>query len=136
MTKKGLIIWNILKEAHTSCMHLTAEEIFLRAKKETPGIAMATVYNNLNLLESEGKIRRIKRGDGPDYFDGNTDIHDHIVCDRCGQISDITLKDFAKDLEQRLGIVITGYDLNVHYVCEACQKKELSEQKKGGTENE
>lgn len=136
MTKKGLIIWNILKEAHASGMHLTAEEIFLRAKKEAPGIAMATVYNNLNLLEREGKIRRVKRGDGPDYFDGNTDIHDHMVCDCCGRISDITLKDFAENLQQRLGISITGYELNVHYVCEDCRKKELSEKEKGGTENE
>lgn len=121
MTKKGLLIWNILQEARDSHKHLTAEEIYLEAKKRDAGIAMATVYNNLNALEAEGKIRRVRTGSGPDYFDGNITVHDHLVCDQCGEISDIALNDLARELEERVGTEITGYDLNIHYVCSNCR---------------
>ncbi len=123
MTKKGLLIWNILQEAYQNHRHLSAEEIYLEAKKQDAAIAMATVYNNLNTLEAEGKIRRMRNVCGPDYFDGNVSVHDHLVCDCCKEISDITLKDFAKDLEKRVGTKITGYDLNIHYVCPKCRAK-------------
>lgn len=125
MTKNGRLILEILRRARVSGRHLTAEEIYLQVKQETPGIVMATVYNNLNSLAAAGMVRRVRRSGGADYFDANTEEHDHLVCDRCGKVSDITLEDFASELEQRLGAEITGYELNIHYVCDACREKEL-----------
>ncbi|MDO4344002.1 MAG: transcriptional repressor [Eubacteriales bacterium] len=134
MTKNRTLIWNILKRARQTSRHLTAEEIYLLAKKEAPGIAMATVYNNLNFLAETGAIRRVRRSDGPDYFDGNTELHDHMVCDCCGRVSDVTLQDLAARLEERLGVTITGYELNIHYICPECKKKELSVPSSNDTE--
>lgn len=127
MTKNGAIILNILKQAQAFGQHLTAEEVYLLAKQEAPGMVMATVYNNLNSLAAEGLLRRVHRSEGPDYFDGNTVYHDHLVCDRCGKIVDVTLKDFLTDLEQRTGVAITGYDLNIRYVCDECKEKDISD---------
>lgn len=122
MTKKRSLIWKILKHAQAEGHHLSAEEVYFQAKREDPEIVMATVYNNLNALDAEGVIRRVRRSGGPDYFDGNTATHDHMVCDRCGRIQDVSLGDFAADLQRRLGTKITGYELNIHYVCDKCSQ--------------
>ena len=47
MTKQRKLILDII---NSSDRHLTAEEVFFIAKEQMPGIAMATVYNNLNYL--------------------------------------------------------------------------------------
>ena len=130
MTTNGKLIWDILKQAQADQQHLTAEEIYLLAKRKAPGIAMATVYNNLNSLVEEGVIRRLQRYDGPYYYDANILPHDHMICDCCHKISDIILEDFPKQLQAGLRMKITGYDLVIHYVCEECRKKE-----NGGNEN-
>ncbi len=123
MTRKGTLIWNILKEAQVSRRHLTAEEVYQQAKKRDAGIAMATVYNNLNALEAQGRIRRVRQSSGPDRFDGNVIYHDHMVCERCGKMTDVTLRDFSKELQKRVGIDITGYELNIRYICPECRKE-------------
>ena len=51
MTSKRAAILQILRESEG---HLTAEEIFARAKTRFPGMAFATVYNNLHALEEAG----------------------------------------------------------------------------------
>ena len=124
MTTYGKMIWDILKRAQSHQQHLSAEEIYLLAKKESPGIAIATVYNNLNSLVAEGVIRRLQKSDGPSYFDAKIQPHDHLVCDRCQKISDVTLKNFPEQLTQLLETTITGYDLIIHYICPECRKKE------------
>lgn len=45
MTKQKKLVLSI---AENSNAHLTAEEIFILAKKEMPNIALGTVYRNLN----------------------------------------------------------------------------------------
>ena len=44
----------ILKIIQSSKRHLSAEEIYIEAREELPGIAMATVYNSLKYLCDEG----------------------------------------------------------------------------------
>ena len=58
MTKNGKLILEIV---HGSSEHPTAEQIFMKAREKSPGIALATVYNNLNSLVSEKLIRRIRQ---------------------------------------------------------------------------
>lgn len=53
----------------------------------------ATVYNNLNYLSENGLIRRVRMHGGPDHFDGVLESHEHLVCDVCGKISDLSIKD-------------------------------------------
>ena len=56
MTRQRALILRLIRE---SGEHPTAEEIYRKAKEEMPGIALATVYNNLNHLAQEGEIRKI-----------------------------------------------------------------------------
>lgn len=100
--------------------HMTAEEVFLTLKQRYPSVVLATVYNNLNSLYEQGKIRRISVEGYPDRYDRNT-RHDHLVCRRCGALADIHLWDLTADLERQTGFSIDGYDLRIQYLCPKCR---------------
>ena len=111
----------ILDLINHSGTHLTAEQIFLRLKQTHPSVVLATVYNNLNTLHQQGKIRKISIEGQPDRYDRNT-RHDHLVCRRCGGLSDICLSDLTADLERQTGFSIDGYDLKIQYLCPRCRQ--------------
>lgn len=112
----------ILKIINESEYHLNADQIYTLAKEEMPGIALATVYNNLKFLSDHAFIRKIGVADSADFYDKSIKPHDHIICDTCGRISDINHGGMKKALERAIGSKITGYELNVHYVCPECKK--------------
>lgn len=113
----------ILKMIQTSTAHMTAEQVFLALKQVYPAIVLATVYNNLNMLCQQGKIRKISVEGQPDRYDKNT-RHDHLVCRCCGGLSDIYLSDITEQLEQQTGFSIEGYDLKIQYLCPQCRAKQ------------
>lgn len=123
MTKNGRMIMEIIYE---SAEHLTAEQIFIKAKEHAPKIVLATVYNNLKRLVDRKLVRRIALEGSPDRYDRPA-RHDHLICDRCGRLTDIHLEDLTQRLEGDIGTSIISYDLNVHYLCEECRGKSSPE---------
>ena len=113
----------ILDIINNSDTHLTAEQVFFELKKEYPAVALATVYNNLNSLCQQGKIRKISVEGCTERYDKNTG-HDHLVCRRCGKLSDIHLEDITEQLKKQVGFEIDGYDIKVQYLCPECRAKE------------
>ncbi|MCI9046835.1 MAG: transcriptional repressor [Hungatella sp.] len=112
----------ILRRISESESHMTAEQIFLELKKTEPKVVQATVYNNLNALCQKGLIRKLSMEGSPDRYD-KIQKHDHLVCQRCGALSDINFQDLTRNLESQLGEGILSYDLKVFYLCPACRKK-------------
>ncbi len=119
MTVQRQLILNIINESE---YHLNAEQVYSEAKERMPGIALATVYNNLKYLSEHSYIRKIGVADSADFYDKSLKPHDHIICDSCGKISDINHGGMKDALERAIGGKITGYELNVHYVCPDCKK--------------
>ncbi len=119
MTKQRELILSILRQ---SDRHLTADEIFFLAKLKMPSIAMATIYNNLNAMNEAGMINRLHIDGVADCFDKITEPHDHLLCDRCGRITDIKLPTIAAEIERTLATEIEDYELTVHYVCTECRR--------------
>lgn len=118
MTKQRALVKQIIVDSKA---HLNAQEIYNLAKQQMPAIAMATIYNNLNALAELGEVRRIRIDKKAELFDGKTDPHDHLVCQRCGEVKDVELLDMLSYICEKYGIKATGYDLNIHYVCEKCK---------------
>src|SRR5437763_15467381 len=71
--------------------HPTAEEVFIRAKREMPDISMATVYNCLDALVKCGLARQVTLERGAARFCPNMQEHCHFYCDNCGGVFDIGL---------------------------------------------
>ena len=103
--------------------HPTAEQVFLEMKKEHPSIAIGTVYKHLNALAEEGLLHRITESGSPDRYD-RTERHDHLICSRCGRITDVRLPDMQERIQKALGQDILSYDLRIRYICPACREQE------------
>ena len=119
MRKYATEIMNIV---NASCEHLTAEQIFFAMKKKFPGIALASVYNNLNTLTQQGLIRKVSLDGQPDRYD-KIKKHDHLVCKTCGKLADFEFGDLTENLVGQLHSEIFEYDLKVFYQCPACKNK-------------
>lgn len=122
MTKQRKLILDIII---SSTEHMTAEEIYMKAKKVLPSIAIGTVYRNLSLMTEAGEIRRVTMPNAPDRFDRSLLPHEHLICQNCEELSDITVSDLKDYLEKRTGIEILGYDLSLRYICDKCKKEEV-----------
>jgi Fur family transcriptional regulator, peroxide stress response regulator len=90
----------ILKVICSSDEHLTATQVFGRAKEKLPTISFATVYNSLRYLKEAGHIAEIQFGNGASRFDGMTHRHDHALCTACGKLVDIDM-DVPRDIVDR-----------------------------------
>ena len=121
MTKQRQLILDILNHSER---HLTADEIFFLAKLKMPTIAMATIYNNLNAMNEAGMINRLHIDGTADCFDKIVEPHDHLLCNRCGKITDLHLPSLSQSIEEHLGTEIETYDLTVHYICPECKANE------------
>ena len=112
----------ILEIVESSRSHLTAEQVFEQLREAYPSVVLATVYNNLNRLWEEDRIRKISVEGMPDRYDRIV-RHDHLVCRKCGRLLDVDLGDLTEQLEKKAGIPILSYDLKLVFLCEACRKK-------------
>lgn len=119
MTKYAKLILELVEQSEG---HMTAEQLFLELKKKEPKVVLATVYNNLNTLCQEGLIRKMSIEGSPDRYD-KIQKHDHLVCKKCGALSDIKFEDLTRKLEDQLGEGILSYDLKVYYLCPKCREE-------------
>jgi Fur family transcriptional regulator, peroxide stress response regulator len=81
----------VLRVIRASDEHLTANEVFERARQLLPGIAYATVYNSLRYLKNEGLIGEVRFGADCSRYDRTLKRHDHAICNDCGKLVDLEL---------------------------------------------
>jgi len=87
-TKQRKAVFRVI---HESDEHLTANEVFERARQLLPGISFATVYNSLHYLKDEGLIAEVKFGTDVTRYDRRLTRHDHAICSNCGKLVDLEL---------------------------------------------
>ena len=117
----------ILEIVTGSHSHMTAEQIFEALRRTNPKVVGATVYNNLNRLWAEGRVRKVSVEGMPDRYD-RAERHDHLVCRGCGRLLDVDLGDLTEQMEQRVGRSILSYDLKLLYLCETCRERSRQEE--------
>ena len=107
--------------------HPTADAVYMNIKEEYPNISLGTVYRNLQLLTSIGKIQKIKVGDGTDHFDADTSPHNHFYCRKCGSVIDLDMEniDGISDIAARnFDGIIESYMICFTGVCGKCLGKQ------------
>ena len=109
MTKYEKQIYDIV---NASRKHMTAEQVYEELQKIYPAVARATVYNNLNKLCDVKLIRRVSLEDSPDRYD-RIEKHDHLVCQKCGRLSDVCFDDLTSALQKQFGDDFLSYDLKI-----------------------
>jgi Fur family peroxide stress response transcriptional regulator len=102
--------------------HPTADEVFVRAKKQMPEISHATVYNTLDALVKCGLVRQVQLQRGATRFCPNMEEHCHYYCDKCGEVFDVALP-METVMPRPKGFKVDHYDIAVHGLCADCAKK-------------
>ncbi|MDP7244298.1 MAG: transcriptional repressor [Flavobacteriales bacterium] len=121
LTIQKIKILEYLKSVKT---HPTAETIYDTVKKELPTITLATVYRNLNLLNNEGKIRRLNINNNFN-FDADISTHQHCICKKCSKIYDIFQKEISKYALNKIQLDnFEPSSVNVIFygICKKCKK--------------
>ncbi|MBI4725700.1 transcriptional repressor [candidate division TA06 bacterium] len=127
----------IFQALHTMDGHLTADEIFTRLRLQFPGIGLATVYRNLELLRSNGHVLALDSGDGKLRYElkekqGTTAHHHHLICRQCGEV--VNYMDFEQEelnlvqkiqahLMRKYKYQIADHDITFYGGCPNCLKR-------------
>ncbi|MGB9613798.1 MAG: Fur family transcriptional regulator, partial [Candidatus Margulisiibacteriota bacterium] len=81
----------IIEFLRSTKSHPTADQIYVKLKKQFPKLSLSTVYRNLNILRDQGRILELSFGSTFDRFDATTTPHPHFICQKCNQIYDFDL---------------------------------------------
>ena len=114
----------ILDEVRAADGHLTAGEIFERARKRDPRIAYGTVYRALHLLARHGLVQELTFADQASRFDARVDRHDHVHCTGCGVIEDVDVPValIARHVaEEQSGFAVTSHHTVFAGRCPQCR---------------
>ena len=114
ITRQRELIFGILVD---ELNHPTAEEVYSRAKKELPGISLATVYNGLEALVSCGLIKQVHFERASTRFCPNLKEHAHFQCEQTGQVFDVPLgQDAFRYLQEILPEGFSAKSISLSYV--------------------
>ena len=116
-----------IKEFLTSTKaHPTADEVYIHVRQEFPNISLGPVYRNLNLLAELGEIAKITTPDGADRFDGYTQPHYHVLCTKCGSLTNLEVAQgipFEEMANKHFPGIIETHEAMFFGICEKCLDK-------------
>lgn len=124
LTKQRQTVLRVIRESNK---HLNANEVFDVARRITPGISFATVYNSLNYLKKKGLIGEIKFGKDANLYDRKLTRHDHALCNNCGKLVDLelTIPDkLLEDAANRSKFKPETIELTLRGLCPECHGQE------------
>jgi len=70
--------------------HVSLDELLIAARREQDSIGYATVYRTVKLMVDAGLVHERRFGDGGGLYEvaHDEEHHDHLVCVRCGGITE------------------------------------------------
>ena len=117
------MILNTVLEDHT---HPSAESVYNHLKGENNDLSLGTVYRNLNILAKNHMLKKISIPNGSDRFDGTLSEHQHLVCTKCGKVTDVYISELEKihnNVLDRSGFDINFASLAFEGICNECRSK-------------
>ena len=108
--------------------HPSIDEIYLALCKDIPTLSKTTVYNTLKLFVEHGAALMLTIDEKNACFDGDTSLHAHFLCKKCGKIFDLPYSNEVKKVEQ---IDMNGFkvdEIHQYYkgICPACSKEDTT----------
>ena len=105
--------------------HPTAEQLYTDLKADYPKLSLGTVYRNLALLVNIGDAIKISTGAESERYDGNVHNHYHMVCTKCGSVTDVNLS--VNETLESMAEEVTKADIKTHSfifygICKNCKK--------------
>ena len=121
VTPQRAIVFRLVRQLGAE--HPSAESVHVGATREMPSLSLRTVYTILGELVDLGVIRPLDVGTGSKRFCINPHRHHHLVCSRCGRITDVFVDVGPLEVppDQRRGFLITDHEVVFRGICAACR---------------
>lgn len=115
LTGPRRVILNVLSK---STDHPDAAELHRRVTAIDPGIAIATVYRTLNLLQEKGLLEKHVFGDGRARFESaDQEHHDHLINIETGDVVEFRsdeIERLQEEIARRHGFEIVSHNLEIY----------------------
>ena len=119
VTPQRIAVYEAVRECGS---HPTAEDVFTLATARIGAISRRSVYQILHELAELGEVCAVHLVPGAARFDPNTSRHDHLVCDVCGEITDVVLDPPTLRPDALGEFRVDSTDVIVRGVCRACRQ--------------
>lgn len=119
----------ILKYLATTDAHPSAQQVFQEAKKDHPGLSLATVYNTLETLARMGLIKILDFQAIENRHETNLVPHINLICTSCGKIQDFEEGStiHAGRVKDEFGFEVKDFRLEYYGICSACRARASSD---------
>lgn len=109
--------------------HLSAEEVYELLREKDFDFGLATVYRNVELLNSLGILTRIDFGDGRTRYelssaDPQIHQHHHLICLKCKKVIEFEedlLDDLEKFIAEKSSFQIVNHEVKFFGYCKDCR---------------
>jgi Fur family ferric uptake transcriptional regulator len=111
---------SVVTEVFSCHEHFDSDQLVdrLAAVEEDKRVSRATVYRTLNEMVEAGLLRKVARSQNRDVYEHDYGYprHDHLICSKCGTLTEFENQPLAGLLEQvaqQHGFRVTGHRLEV-----------------------
>ncbi|MGH3753327.1 MAG: Fur family transcriptional regulator [Pseudonocardiaceae bacterium] len=107
--------------------HATPERICEYVQRIAPAVNITTVYRTLDLLEGLELVRHTHLGHGAPNYSTQTHDHVHLVCHRCGEVTEVPtgeLTELTERLSDRFGFTLDPSHLALSGRCGKCAEQQ------------
>ena len=110
--------------------HADVDTIVTRVRAEIGSVSTQAVYDVLRALTEAGLVRRMEPAGSPARYEARIgDNHHHLVCRRCGSITDVDCSVGAApclDAPDAQGFTIDEAEVTYWGVCPDCQEADTA----------
>lgn len=119
----------IVEEVFSTHEHFDTDQLVNRVSNRTDGrrVSRATVYRTLLDMVDAGLLRKVARSHNREVFEHDYGYpqHDHLICSRCGTLTEFENAPLAQILDGIAGdhgFRMTGHRLEVYGLCAECSR--------------
>src|SRR5215813_2513374 len=106
--------------------HISAEDLFERVHRASPGIGRATVYRTLQWMVDAGIARKVDFGGGRSRYEPSYrhPRHFHLICEKCHRSSEFLSSDveaFFDEITAARNFAPSQTVVQIYGTCEECR---------------
>jgi Fur family peroxide stress response transcriptional regulator len=123
----------ILEAVLDSSEHPTANQVFEAVDSISRGISRATVHRNLEIMAGMGVIGKTCHPGGVTRYDARTEIHHHLICQRCNSVVDIDddqLNNLKIPDTSAFGFEVSDFCVQLRGICKDCREAKSTHRRK------
>jgi Fur family ferric uptake transcriptional regulator len=116
----------IAKAFFATNTHISADSLYRKVSARDPRIGLVTVYRTLKLLMEAGLAHERQFGEGRALFEhaSSDRHHDHMICTRCGKITEFEnhqIETLQEQVARKFRFTIQHHKLELYGLCRACR---------------